>query len=196
MDGNKLNHKDVNYIDTVLETISYPLNTLFYNLGMTPNMVTFLSLVVALFGAYLLYKNYYLAWAFCWMISYLLDVADGQMARRYNMVSEGGDYFDHISDNIKMIVLLIVLFFKMPFRSFLLFLLVGIIPMALMIIISLGCQQKIYERENPEEKEKETLDKLEWFCPFPESTQKAITRWFGVAPAMMYIMIIVLLFLI
>ena len=45
-------------------------------------------------------------------ISQVFDVFDGYLARRYNMSSKFGDYFDHIADAIKTILLFYILFIK------------------------------------------------------------------------------------
>ena len=42
-------------------------------------------------------NNYILACIY-YFISYFFDVLDGIYAREYNMVSEFGDYYDHIKD--------------------------------------------------------------------------------------------------
>ena len=194
MNGNKINHKYENRVDLVLEKISYPLNALFYKLGMTPNMLTALSLIINIIGLILLIKNNYIGFTVCFMISYFFDIADGQMARRFNMVSHFGDYFDHISDSLKIVLLIIVMGFKLPIKSFLLFLLIGVLPFGIMSAVSMGCYQRLYKKKE-DSKPEELLDNLQPYCSFSTKIQRFIVKNFGQGSLMLYILSMVLLFL-
>ena len=71
---------------------------MYYKLGFTPNMVTTLSIIFGLLAAYeIIYGNFIFA-AFLVLVSYYLDCVDGKLARKYNMVSQLGDYYDHFGD--------------------------------------------------------------------------------------------------
>lgn len=52
---------------------------------MTPNQITFLSLVFALIGSYFYCKNNFYLSIICFIVSYYLDCVDGHYARKYNM---------------------------------------------------------------------------------------------------------------
>jgi phosphatidylglycerophosphate synthase len=77
---------------------------------LTPNQVTFASLGVAGFGAFML-----LAWrtwaglfasALVWQFSYVLDCLDGQLARLKSMTSPVGAHLDFLMDELKAFMLL------------------------------------------------------------------------------------------
>ena len=67
------------------------------------NQLTAVSLVVAVAGAFCFVKNnlvYNFAGAFLFQFSYILDVADGQLARYKNQTSEFGYWLDNVFDRI------------------------------------------------------------------------------------------------
>ena len=72
-------------------------------------MLTSLSLIITLIGIYLLNNQYYISSSILIFIGYYFDCADGLLARKYNMTSKFGDYYDHIRDHIKIILLFIVI---------------------------------------------------------------------------------------
>jgi len=64
----------------------------------TPNMITTVGLLMGVIAIALLYKKqYYLAFIFFWLC-YFFDCLDGYYARRYDMVTQFGDYYDHFRD--------------------------------------------------------------------------------------------------
>jgi len=97
--------------------ISYPLANilvpLFYKLGFTPNGVTTLTLVLRIIVIYNLYikKNYALV-IILFIISWITDGIDGQLARNYNMKSKFGAIYDALVDNVTIIAMIIVLFMR------------------------------------------------------------------------------------
>jgi phosphatidylglycerophosphate synthase len=77
-----------------------------YNGGFEPNTITSLSCISCIIVIILLFQaKYYLA-AFFLIVSYFFDCLDGHLARSYNMVTVFGDYYDHISDSIKLFTIL------------------------------------------------------------------------------------------
>jgi phosphatidylglycerophosphate synthase len=70
------------------------------NLGITPNMVTSLGLVLVIAAAYLFYHHYY-AWGLLagWIMTYL-DTVDGKLARVTINSSKFGHLYDHLIDLI------------------------------------------------------------------------------------------------
>ena len=110
-----------------------------------------------------------------YFISYLFDCMDGHYARKYNMVSKGGDLYDHVKDVVVHIVLFAVLFYRYPVNPGKRYIIMA--TMALFTILMtthLGCQEKIYDTE-----ESDTLSFSRKMClGDPEKTVK-FTRYFG-----------------
>ena len=144
----------VNKIPTELEN---PIDVILYNqvdkdldfykkLGLTPNGLTTISLVLSLLSIYNFhYDNYFLA-ALLFFIGYYFDCADGKMARKYNMISEFGDLYDHISDTIKILVLFFIIY-KKSFDKFLKILIVSILLLILFLNFII-CQNTIQQKIN------------------------------------------------
>ena len=154
----KIKREDENPIDNVLidlcEFISEPV----HQLGFTPNMITFLSLVFGLAAAYCLYTRDYLFACVLWTVSYFLDCLDGFIARKYKQHSKFGDWFDHISDIVKVSVVLLILCYNNPKKFFRVIWIIGIF--GILMISFLGCQEKEYDKD-----ESDSLSLSKLLCP-------------------------------
>jgi phosphatidylglycerophosphate synthase len=96
----------------ILKYIVDPLNPFFKSIGMTANGLTAISGVFGFISIYYLYKSNYKLAALFFMISYIFDVFDGNFARKYNMVSPFGDWFDHMKDNSVILGIIITIYYK------------------------------------------------------------------------------------
>ena len=85
-------------VDFQLINLVEQLGPFFYRMGLSPNVFTTLSLIFAIASCYFLVSRAFLIAGVCWFINYFFDCVDGNFARRYNMTSEFGDWYDHISD--------------------------------------------------------------------------------------------------
>ena len=109
---NKLSRELENPIDNIIyDKIENDLEFL-KSLNFTPNILTTFSLITALLCIYNFYKDKFVIASLLWVVSYYFDCADGKFARKYNMVSKFGDYYDHGSDLIKGILLTYVIYVK------------------------------------------------------------------------------------
>ena len=92
--------------------VANKLVTSMNDLGLTPNMVTYLSTASTLLSVYYIVNNNTKYAAIAYSIGYLLDCVDGKMARKYNMTSKYGMVLDLVSDNVTNIILIAVLIYK------------------------------------------------------------------------------------
>ena len=99
-----------NFIDNYLIDICEYMSSYIHKLGITPNIITTMSLICGLSASALLYNKHYYSACVLWIISYYLDNLDGYIARKYNQTSKIGDYYDHIADLIKFLTALFVLY--------------------------------------------------------------------------------------
>jgi len=133
-----------------------------YKGGFVPNTITSLSSIACIIVIMLLFQaNYYLA-AFFLIISYFFDCLDGHLARSYNMVTVFGDYYDHISDLLKVFFILLTLYYinSTKFLSiFPIFVFVSV-----MMLIHFGCQE-LYYGNNGSNNESNTLNFTKNLCP-------------------------------
>jgi len=85
----------------LIRHISYPASRALARLPITPNQITLASLVAALLAAWGYMQGTY-GWAvaggLALSVSYLLDNADGEVARLKGMQSRFGEYFDTFVD--------------------------------------------------------------------------------------------------
>ena len=77
---------------------------LYHEAGLTPNMVTTIGFLCGLLAAYLIIQRHFVWAAFFWILSYYFDCVDGKLARKYNTVTLFGDYYDHICDSLKYVI--------------------------------------------------------------------------------------------
>jgi len=96
-----------NPIDNVLIEISDRLSPLFKSFNHTPNIITTYSLVTGLISCYFLNKRDVLLFSIFYIISYFFDCFDGHFARKYDMVTDFGDMYDHIKD---MLIFFLILY--------------------------------------------------------------------------------------
>lgn len=92
-----------------------------HKLGLSPNMITTLSVIFSCASIYSLYKHRFIVAIILYIISYFCDCLDGYVARKYNMISKFGDLYDHISDTVSFLGYLLILFL-INSRLFLMFL--------------------------------------------------------------------------
>jgi len=134
------------------------LNPYFYKFGFTPNMLTGLSFLFMILSMIMFYKDYRILAVIFYIINYYFDCADGNMARKYNIVSNLGDFLDHFTDVIGVILLLLVLYFKNK-KNF-----VKLIPLGIIIILillnDLGCAEIKKQKNN----KSRTLNFTKYFC--------------------------------
>ena len=132
-----------------------------YKGGFDPNTITSLSSITCIIVIILLFQaNYYLA-AFFLIVSYFFDCLDGHLARSYNMVTVFGDYYDHISDSLKIFFVLLTLYYinsKKFFTIFPIFVLI-----AIMMLVHFGCQELYYNTS-----ESQTLSFTKEMCPIKD----------------------------
>ena len=168
-----------NPLDNILINISDYMCPYAKKYGFTPNILTTISLIFCGISALLLLNSNYLLAAFIYLISYYFDCMDGHFARKYDMVTKFGDYYDHFSDLTKVLLILYVLYYINSKKFFI------IIPFIVLFMflsfIHLGCQELYYDTL-----ESETLSALKNLCPIYDKNDKTsiintlgITRYVG-----------------
>ncbi len=172
---NKLSDQYENIFDIYIYKFIDSHLHIYKQLGLTPNMVTSLSLISGIISAYMIHNKKYKIAGILFLIAYYFDCVDGKLARKYNMVSKFGDYYDHISDTIKFILVMYVLYKDNTtrFKTF------GIVIILLVVLCfyHLGCQQGLYN-DNKKLSESPSLD---IFKPDKDSSLTNInaTKYFG-----------------
>jgi phosphatidylglycerophosphate synthase len=106
---------DCSYDNIVYNKICPKIAPYIGNLGITPNMITTLTLIIRSVLLYLLFNKFFNNYRFIffiliWNITNITDALDGYIARKYNMGSEFGQKYDSFVDDFSYIILFIVLF--------------------------------------------------------------------------------------
>ena len=172
---NKIPDKYENFFDIYIYKFIDKHLHLYKQLGLTPNMVTTLSLLSGVLSAFMIHKKNYKSAGLLFFLGYYFDCVDGKLARKYNMVSKFGDYYDHISDTIKFVLVMYALY-KDNIPRFKTFGIV-IILLVIMCLYHLGCQEGVYNIDS-NNSESPSLD---IFKPNKESCIINIhkTKYFG-----------------
>lgn len=123
-----------------------------------PNIITLSNILLRIYIMYNIQKNIYKNIPIYIIFSCFLDYLDGYIARKYNMITELGDYLDHIGDTIFLLFILYIMITKLNNKYkykilFILFLFV------ISNLINLGCTEKYYPLNNSD-----TLNTLKKFC--------------------------------
>lgn len=96
--GCKLPRHHENPLDYMILQLIEPTLQPMRNKGITPNTITVLSAVFAVMSICCCFHDKAHWAASAWIVQYVLDCADGFMARRFKMESQLGDCLDHASD--------------------------------------------------------------------------------------------------
>jgi phosphatidylglycerophosphate synthase len=188
--GRKVNSSIENPIDDVMIKISEALSPWFKKLNYTPNGLTTISLIFALASLYHLYHHQGYQFAIYFVLSYLFDCMDGNYARKYKMVSDGGDKYDHYKDLLVVIAIICIIFMRYNTTEFPI-LLVIVSVLIVLAAMSVQCHEKITDKGTSD-----TLQILDIVAPSKETCSNYIQylRFFGpgtlvfvVAAAVIYI---------
>ncbi len=182
-EGRKISRQFENPFDNIVIDIAYTINTQLYKLGfVTPNIITTFSLIIGIYTLYLVATYQYFLGAFTFLLAYLLDCMDGNYARRFNMVTVFGDYYDHVSDMIKIIGIMVVISLSEHVSLWQKICFIGtIIILGAFVGIHLGCQERLYSKlESP------ALSMFVNMCKNPVKSIK-YTRWLGCGTLVLFI---------
>lgn len=143
INGRKIISDFENPIDNILITICEHVSTFLYNNinFITPNIITTISLILSCIAIYLIYHKYYKIGAILYFIGYFFDCLDGYYARKYSMITKIGDYYDHISDIIKYILLLYIIIISNLKYKTKLYIIIIIVILTILSLIHLGLQE-------------------------------------------------------
>jgi phosphatidylglycerophosphate synthase len=190
MSASKIPSKLENPFDNVLVSLAESASPLFRELNLTPNMLTSLCVFFLLVSVYLLIRGSLLGFAICYVLSYWFDVTDGYFARKYRMETNFGDNYDHLTDILGFLLLIIVsvcLYRKAFTPEKLIFTTI----LLMLSFVQFGCQERWSEYHSSSK----SLACLKQVCPAESKSQlenvMGITRYFGSATLVTYMVILV-----
>ncbi len=98
----------------VLRRLSKPLTALSVRFGISPNLITFVSLLIGFYSAYLFSQREYLLGALLFQLSLIVDCSDGEVARYTRKFSNFGRWFDASTDRVKEYTVYAALAYSAP----------------------------------------------------------------------------------
>ena len=145
-------------------------------------MITTIGVFSSLLGAYFLYTKKIYLFIFFYLFAYFCDCLDGYIARKYKKETIFGDYYDHITDVIQMILIIFILVYKyniLKYKS------ITIVTLILIIIyaITQGCQEKLMGNNTSE-----ILGITKKMCPEKIKTNISLFKLFGSGTVIFYVM--------
>ena len=178
--GKKINDVHENPLDLLLINLCEKQNPVLRRWDVTPNQITTASLVVTGIGLALhRFAGCTTVGALLYFLGYYFDCADGNYARKYNMTTRFGDYYDHFSDAIKMAFVIVVLIYipvaKRHVRTKTI-VLGMIVVLSMLSIVHLGCQERVRIMRG-RSNDSDTLGILKPFCV--KERWIHVTRYFG-----------------
>ena len=175
---NKLSPQEEGPIDRLLLFLSANLLPFAYKTKHTPNILTTYSFACGIASLFALWNHNARWFAAMWSMSYFFDCMDGQMARRYEMTTTFGDYYDHCTDLLTAFGFVFVVLYKYSdilIRSKHLCIMGGMVCLSMVLsFVHIGCQQRVSHKNA---QRKETLDKLIRICPTDNSIR--YTKYFS-----------------
>ncbi len=94
---------------------SLKLGDVLKKLGISPNGWTFISLILAIVAVIFIIKNNLIVGAIFFLISIILDIFDGAVARATNKTTKFGGFFDTVVDRyVESLIFFSLLFISLP----------------------------------------------------------------------------------
>lgn len=164
------------FIDTHIEMYS----------NISPNTITTIGIIVGILSAYnISIKNYRTA-SLLFLLAYYFDCVDGKVARKYNKITVFGDYYDHVGDVLKIVLVLFYLWKsnneKFKQLSYILIILLFVVAM------HLGCQEELYSKN-----ESDSLFPFKYLVPTHHHQLIRYTK-FGGCGTLIYFLVLVIYF--
>jgi CDP-alcohol phosphatidyltransferase-like enzyme len=182
-------------VSQIMYDVSEAISPTLYSVGVTPNIVTTVRLVMTIAAYVYFFENkYYRTSAILLFLAYFGDCLDGHMARKYNMDTTFGDYYDHLADMLFAILFFYYASVKIhPEYDWLMLL---ILVFTIISMIQIGCEER-YLRIMGTGKDSEVMGGLEGLCPksvIPNDELEDLmeySRIFGVGTLILFVSIIV-----
>jgi phosphatidylglycerophosphate synthase len=176
--GRKIPRELENPLDNIFIDAAHLLNTaVFRPLGATPNFITTLSLVVCAASLAAFHVRWYLTFSLLFLVAYVLDCADGNYARMYGMVTDFGDAYDHASDILKVVALVLVLAVHDVSAGTKLAVMASLALLAVLMLVHFGCQQRMYTGMVSAKDGQSFLSPTRKMCP--DTSLIRLTRFVG-----------------
>lgn len=172
----KIPHEFENPIDNLILDVVERIMPIFKYLHFTPNTLTTISFILGIWSIHLMHNDRFKEASIVYFISYVFDCCDGHYARKYNMISTFGDYYDHFTDVVIFVGIMYTLFVKQKQsgKNMGRYACVVVIFGAL-CLYHVSCQEGIHNKQN----HAPTLSHLSSVCENDTINKIKYSRFFG-----------------
>ena len=177
------------HIDNLFYTLIDKLSNICKEINLTPNQITYISIIPGFLSVYFLYTKQIILFSSCFFLYYILDILDGYYARKYSLCSKFGDLLDHARDIIIWTLIIIIIVIRLyKNKDYKLIILTFILLFLMFVHIS--CQEA---NTNINTNDNCYSSSLNFINLCPNKNLIYITRYFGIGFMMLYIILIVFL---
>lgn len=156
----KIPYELENPLDIYYIKLGEKLYPLYRMLKFSPNHITFISSIFGVISVKSYMNKQYIQSAITLLLMYMFDCQDGNYARKYDMVSEFGDYFDHVKDVLVYLIIIYMLYNTYKSHNQHIQLITIITIISIITVTHLGCQELYYG----EHKGSDCLSVTKTFC--------------------------------
>jgi phosphatidylglycerophosphate synthase len=98
---------EINFLMLLISYLVYPLSLVLVKFKIKPNLITSVSLLLAIYGSYQFTIENFKLFGIFWTLSVLLDFCDGQVARISKVINKTAFNFDSLSDLLKIFIIIL-----------------------------------------------------------------------------------------
>ena len=98
---------EINFLMLLISYLVYPLSHILVKLKIKANLITFISLFLAIYASYQFILGNFKYFTIFWILSILLDFCDGQVARISKILNKTAFNFDSLSDLLKIFIIIL-----------------------------------------------------------------------------------------
>jgi len=142
---------------------------LFHDWRFTPNHITTIGNIFRALSLFWLFRGQKTLFFLGAVAGFFFDCFDGHYARKYNMSTNFGDFYDHISDTVYHVILLYLLFTSSGFRNLSENGQLGVILLLVLVaygfFMHMGCQEQFFKCNANLDNCSSTLKPFKQLCP-------------------------------
>ena len=98
---------EINFLILLISYLVYPLSLVLVKFKIKPNLITSVSLLLAIYSSYQFILGNFKYFTIFWTLSLLLDFCDGQVARISKIINKTAFNFDSLSDLLKIFIIIL-----------------------------------------------------------------------------------------
>lgn len=179
-------------VSELFYTVSNIVSDHLFKIGFVPNIITTIKLLtITCLFVYTFQNNMFKLSAIIYLFVYFLDCLDGHFARKYNMETLIGEYYDFITNVITILISLYFVFNGISDDKKWINILISVL--LIVSIVQIGCEEKyiyVTDIKSPSE----PLTSLQCLCPLKSSNLEnfmEISKFFGIGMYHLFISILI-----